>query len=85
MNTVESYKDILALAKVAQKSCDASTRTIGRDVQKLFPSSMIRTEEQPWEEYNAEGTTAIIKNKYLILYNLVDEDAMPMAEDQYFD
>ena len=55
MNTVESYQDILALAKVAQKSCDASTRTIGGDVQKLFPSSMTRTEEQPWEEYNTRG------------------------------
>ena len=55
MNTVESYKDILALAKVAQKSCDASTRTIGRDVQKLFPSSMTRTKEQILEEYNAGG------------------------------
>ena len=55
MNTVESYKDILALAKVAQKSCDASTRTIGRDVQKLFPSSMTRTEEQLLKEYNAGG------------------------------
>ena len=55
MNTVESYKDILALAKVAQKSCDASTRTIGGDVQKLFPSSMTRTEEQLLGEYNAGG------------------------------
>ena len=55
MNTVESYQDILALAKVAQKSCDASTRTIGRDVQKLFPYSMTRTKEQPWEEYNTRG------------------------------
>ena len=55
MSTVESYQDILALAKVAQKSCDASTRTIGRDVQKLFPSSMTRTKEQPWEEYNTRG------------------------------
>ena len=55
MNTVESYQDILALAKVAQKSCDASTRTIGRDVQKLFPSLMTRTEEQLLKEYNAGG------------------------------
>ena len=55
MSTVESYKGILALAKVAQKSCDASTRTIGRDVQKLFPSSMTRTKEQLLEEYNAGG------------------------------
>ena len=55
MNTVESYQDILALAKVAQKSCDASTRTIGGDVQKLFPSSMTRTEEQLLKEYNAGG------------------------------
>ena len=65
MNTVESYQDILALAKVAQKSCDASTRTIGRDVQKLFPSSMTRTEEQPWEEYNAEGRYKTLKNNFL--------------------
>ena len=55
MSTVESYKGILALANVAQKSCDASTRTIGRDVQKLFPSSMTRTKEQLLEEYNAGG------------------------------
>ena len=65
MNTVESYQDILALAKVAQKSCDASTRTIGGDVQKLFPSSMTRTEEQPWEEYNAEGRHKTLKNNFL--------------------
>ena len=51
--TVKSYKGILALAKIAQKSCDASTRTVGRDVQNLFPSTM--KEEVPYFEEQPAG------------------------------
>ena len=53
--TVKSYKGILSLAKIAQKSCDASTRTVARDVQSLFPYTM--REEVPYFEEQPTGGT----------------------------
>ncbi|XP_019851947.1 PREDICTED: uncharacterized protein LOC109581909 [Amphimedon queenslandica] len=50
---VKSYKGILSLAKIAQKSCDASTRTVAREVQDLFPYSM--REEVPYFEEQPTG------------------------------
>ena len=33
---VSSYKDMLALAEIAVKSCDAAVKVIGREVKNIF-------------------------------------------------